>query len=196
MSPLIPQSPPTTGSSFHLITESFSAEDPTSEPLEIQSGVSEILGESARIDLTTEFNPESKGVFLEPVLGESKPQLLLIDRGDHGIRVNDQRMGGIALLNAGDQFKIGVGPAIEVSLFHRVMIGAPTREQVGKQCPVCLCAIEEDARVLSCPCGAVIHMEEEGEDPLECALSISDCPVCGQSLTLTEGYITQPEFLK
>ncbi|NNE91472.1 MAG: hypothetical protein HKN23_07480 [Verrucomicrobiales bacterium] len=111
------------------------------------------------------------------------------------VRINDFQMAPIALLHAGDQIRVNSGPAYEIALFHKPAVGPAKDHQVGRMCPVCLGSVETGVPVLECGCGAVFHLETEGEAPLECALAITECSQCQQPLQLEQGYQPEPEFL-
>ena len=183
---------------FHLVAERGSDSDSPSTPTSVPgSTVSAWISKDGRLEPVSSQAPTDSLVYLEPVLYERRPRLLLIDQGKHAIRINDQKAPAIALLNIGDHFRLSGGPAIEIALFHKVRIGTPLPASIGQTCPVCLIPIQEDTRIYDCPsCGLALHLEEHGEDRLECALAISDCPHCGSPIRLADGYQLEPDFLK
>ena len=139
---------------------------------------------------------DSPGIVLEPVHHDSQLKLLIMDR-ESGleIRINDQKIGPLGLIGSRDRFRIGLGPTFEMAIFHRVSIGPPTTDQLGSRCPICLDAFEESSRVLCCPCGSAFHLQPDGDPPLECATTLTNCPKCQRPVQLEEGYQNAPDFL-
>jgi hypothetical protein len=75
-----------------------------------------------------------------------------------------------------------------VALFNKPQVGPPPETALGKPCPVCRVPFLAASSCVQCGCGAVLHCEENGPDSLQCARLRPECPVCGRSIVLTEGY--------
>jgi hypothetical protein len=169
-------------------------------PLIVPEGVSflsvDALGELQVA--ATSLDQSADGEFLlQPVWGGQLPQLLVINPGHGPALVNGRTAPQLFLLNERDQFQPDAEHLLHVVLHNRPEIGPPAESRLGSECPVCRSKID-GTKVYTCfNCGTAIHLQGDDvpiESRLECALTITCCPVCAAKIELAAGYSWEPEL--
>jgi hypothetical protein len=135
-------------------------------------------------------NTGSSPVLLEASYIEPGPWLLLVNLGGRErVRVNGALVPRFFRLKEKDCVRVDGAPVFHISIFHRPVIGSPQGKAVGRECPVCRLPVEGSQVCYTCPCGAVMHCEED-PDGLQCAslMTRAGCPACRQPVVLEEGF--------
>jgi hypothetical protein len=194
---------------FHLIPDSIpiagsaagGAGTPTRRPLVIPDGLSYLAAHGSRgLRVTTAppANTDTTKLLLEPLWRGQQSQLLLVCPGAARVRVNGRLAPALCLVSEQDQFQVDEWHVLHVSIHLRPEPGPPRDDRVGGECPICRTLIGADTRVHTClHCGTPLHYQGEETPPderLECALTVSSCPVCRNKLQMTAGYSWTPEL--
>ncbi len=135
---------------------------------------------------------------LEPVLNKQPPFIVLVSPPACRPRINGQCVPPLATLLEKDQFQPDDEHILHVTLFHRPSAGKTPAEFLEQECPICRVPFAADTQVYVCPtCSTPMHLQGE-ETPetnrLECALMVSECPVCQTRIELAEGFTYEPEL--
>jgi len=140
-------------------------------------------------------------LIFEPLPGRPVPTVrLTVDDDDIVVRVNGEIVGSTCELHVRDVLKcVGEPVALHLSMIQRPYVGPVATEHVGRACAVCKAPIDDPptAVVLECvACGAVLHehapdLGSTGEF-LECAKTVTACPVCETRLQREESYVYVP----
>lgn len=169
--------------------------------LVVPSGVSHLVvpaGQAPRLLEEADREDVSDALLLEPVFSQKQPYLLLVSQPGKDVRINGQVAPRFASLREKDQVQFDDEFMLHLTLFSRPRICDVPDQLVGKECPVCRVPYVAQTRVYLCGnCSSAMHLqgEEEPESTrLECALAITECPVCQTPIEMTEGYRYEPEL--
>jgi hypothetical protein len=141
---------------------------------------------------------EGRGLTLELLRHAHQMQLLLVSPSAGLVRVNAAPAPRLAVLHEKDQVTLGAeGLVLHVSQFVRPFIGPAPQELVGSTCVLCQVPIEANALVYVCPfCLGAMHLETEAdkdpEERLECAASVTQCPMCLKPVVEQAGLTYDP----
>ena len=131
----------------------------------------------------------------EAALVEGSPALIMITPPELRARVNAMPAARVGVLRVGDQVQVE-GATLHVTL-HRVgEPRAPSAEELGARCDICLVDVVEDTLIIRHECGALLHAEDESvpiESRLECA-RLGSCQKCGEPVSLESGLAYLPEI--
>lgn len=187
---------------IHLLVDVFDqageARTPKLDPLRLPPGVGYLTAPSGAPPQISAAPPKSRTTIaiLEVLSRAQQPQLLLVTNGKSPLRVNGQPVPRVALLGVKDQIQLPSDHILHVTVYHRLSVGAPPAELIGKECPLCRVPFTADTTVYRCPnCSSALHYEgaEKGDARLECVLLCSECPTCKTAVVLKEGYVYTPE---
>jgi hypothetical protein len=151
--------------------------------------------------VTTAQGRRPDSLIFEPMADQPVPTVrLTVDDDDAVVRVNGEAIGSTHMLQLRDVVTSAGDPvALHLSMFQRPYVGPVAAEHAGRECAVCNGPIEgpPPAVVLECvACGALLHEHAPGEEStgacLECAKSVTDCPICETRLERREGYVYVP----
>lgn len=174
---------------------------PRQPPLAVPDGVSYLSSDPACGLRITPQPAERSGrgqLMLEPIGDGQQPQLLLIWPAGEQVFVNGKAAPQLCVLGERDQFQVGDDHVLHLAVYNRPEIGPPSADSVAKECPVCRIKFAADTRVYACvKCRTAIHLQGDETPPetrLECALMVSECPVCCAKIEMAAGYAWHPEF--
>jgi hypothetical protein len=170
-------------------------------PLVVPDGPSYLAADGSRglrITAARSQQADKDRLLLEPVGSGQHLKLLLLSPGERRVRVNGRLAPRLCLLGEQDQFQVDQRHVLHVAIYNRSEPGPAGDDRVGTECPICRTKFTADAIVYTCPhCATPMHLQGE-ETPLdarlECALAVSECPLCRNKTQMTEGYTWTPEL--
>jgi hypothetical protein len=140
--------------------------------------------------------PAIDGPIFELVNASGGEELVVYSHPGGRVRINALPAPLVALLRTGDIVRTRTGTALHVSALQGADAAAPTPEQVGQLCSLCMTPIEADSRVFVCACGNDLrHLEGDDvpdDDRLTCA-HIAACASCGAETPTEPGFVYWPE---
>lgn len=194
---------------FHLVQDFIpdgarsktASSAPRQPPLSVPDGVSYLTSEpmcGLQIAPAPAEESDRSQFMLEPIGNGQQRHLLLICPAGEQVLVNGQAAPQLCVLGERDQFQFDDDHVLHLVVYIRPSIGPPNAASVGSECPLCRMKFEVDTRVYACvKCGTAIHLQGDETPPearLECALLVSECPVCAAKIEMAAGYGWQPEF--
>jgi hypothetical protein len=159
--------------------------------LDLDDGVSWLIADGAEVALSRRSRGGS--LALEPLRLGWKLRLAVANPHGLALRVNGEKLGPAAILMPGDQLEWG-DALLHVSIYQRPYIGPAAGEDVGRACPICGLALDEQVTIYRCAaCGTCMHWGDGTPDALECARLAGSCVACEGPIVTSPGLVYEPE---
>ena len=170
---------------------------PVLETLRVPAGVSYLRRGAGLGKMLTDTVSDGSSV-IEPLTDGPQPRLVLLTPpGVDAPTVNGRLAPRVCLLRVGDQWLLDDGRLLHVTAFDTPRIGPPTDLEAGALCPVCRTPFNRDGRTFTCPCGQMLHYDDDDvpEDKrLLCAALASECATCRSPINLEGGFRHVPSL--
>ncbi|NNC87237.1 MAG: hypothetical protein HKN82_02115 [Akkermansiaceae bacterium] len=187
--------PDAAGTSVHLIAERADGSAAVVEP---PARVSALQAHGAGAPALGDPGDPEAQLLIEPVRSPAaggRLRLLFVALNGTEVMWNDQLAPRAMLLHPGDHLRVADGPLMEVALYHVPRLG-PAPEDTTATCVFCRTPVA-GRRCYVCPhCDGFSHCEDDdSEASLKCSTIAPFCHGCNKPISLTAGYLGEPEIL-